>query len=114
MISCDDLVVAASGSKWLLNIVGGFLGGTSLLVYVKPSGVGDGVMRIMVSSLSGFFLAPLVIEKIWDNAVEEQVLGVSFMVGFISWNLLGAVSLWMDRRKDKDVAELISEVKKRD
>lgn len=96
----------------LIGATGGFLGGTSLMMIVTPNSFGDVFSRIIVSTLSAMMLCGFVTEKLGMNVDDsETLMGVSFCIGFLAWNILGAVALYFSRRENKDVGELIKEVK---
>lgn len=96
----------------LISTAGGFLGGTSLLMFIKPTGIGDAFGRIVVSTATATMLTGFICRKAGlDEDQSETLMAVSFAVGFLAWNILGAIALYFARRQDKDVSELIKEVK---
>lgn len=98
-----------------MSAAGGFLGGTSLMAYMKPSGLRDALTRIFVSTVTAFFTAPIAVEKLLGKEDSIQVLaGVAFGIGFVAWNILGAVALFFERRQGQDVVQIIKSAKETD
>lgn len=98
-----------------MSAAGGFLGGTSLLAYVKPSSVKEALVRIGVSTVAAFMTAPVVTEKLIGKEDNIQILaGVAFCVGFVAWNILGAVAVFFQNRQGQDVVQMVKGVKEVD
>ena len=110
-MTCDP-DEAAHLLQRLIGASGGFLGGTSLMMLARPNGVGDAFGRIIVSTASATMLGGFITEKLgMPQNDSEALMGVSFAIGFLAWNILGAVALYFSKREGKDVKELIQEVK---
>lgn len=106
-LPCDELT-AVSTAK-LISAIGGFLGGASLLVFMKPNSVKDGLIRIGVSTAAATMLAPILAVKIFDataDADSQIVMGCAFGVGFVAWNILGAIAQFFQARQGQDIAQL--------
>jgi len=71
---CDkDL---AEATIKVLAATGGFLGGTSMLIYMKPSDLADAVRRVIVSIVAAAMLTVPVAEKIFDTYGSEIIMGL--------------------------------------
>ena len=106
----DFLALTELSAKWTCA-AGGFLGGTSLMAYTKPASIGQALVRMGVSTAAASMLSPLVMQKIFGSDADLQMLGgVAFAIGFVAWNVLGAVALFFERRKNLDAKELIKGV----
>lgn len=90
-----------------VSAAGGFLGGTSLLVYMKPKDLKDALMRVGVSTIAALMATPAISLKLLDNETPEVLGGVAFGVGFIAWNVLGAVAQFFESRKGQDIKEIV-------
>lgn len=106
-LPCDDLTAVSSAK--LISAIGGFLGGASLLVYMKPTSAKEGILRIGVSTAAATMLAPVLAVKIFDATADSDsqiVMGCAFVVGFVAWNILGATAQFFQARQGKDIAQL--------
>lgn len=106
-LSCDtDMLI---GSAKVISAIGGFLGGGSLMVFMQPKDIRDGIIRIGVSTASAVMLAPLAAVRIFDvkaDADSQVVMGCAFGVGFIAWNVLGGVAQFFQARQGQDIVTL--------
>lgn len=106
-LPCDDLTAVSSVK--MLSAIGGFLGGASLLVYMKPTSVKEGTVRIGVSTAAAAMLAPVLAVKVFDASADSDsqiVMGSAFVVGFVAWNILGATAQFFQARQGKDIAQI--------
>lgn len=106
-VPCDEAVVMSSAK--LISAIGGFLGGVSLLVYVRPNSLQDGFLRVGVSVASAVMLAPVAAAKLFDATADTDsqiLMGCGFGVGFVAWNVLGAIAQFFAARQGKDIVAL--------
>ncbi len=94
-----------------VSAAGGFLGGSSLLVYMKPATLKEALMRVGVTTIAAMMTAPAISLKLLDNDTPEVLGGVAFGVGFIAWNVLGAVAQFFQNRQGQDIKELVKSAK---
>ena len=90
-----------------VSAAGGFLGGSSLLVYMKPSSLKEAIMRVLVTTVAATMTAPAISLKLLDNDTPEVLGGVAFGIGFIAWNVLGAVAQFFQNRQGQDIKEIV-------
>lgn len=95
----------------LISAGGGLLGGVSMMVYMRPSGLGDGMRRILVSTVSAGLLAGTVAHKALGSDTPELIASSAFLIGFSAWSLLGAIARFFENRKDEDIVELVKSYK---
>lgn len=111
-LPCDEAIMVSSSK--MISAIGGFLGGASLLMFMKPTSTVDGVRRIIVASVAATMLAPIAAAKIFDataNNDSQILMGCAFGVGFVAWNILGAVAQYFANRQGKDIVQLAKDVK---
>lgn len=96
----------------VLCAIGGFLGGTSMMLYMRPSSMADALRRIGVSVVLAIMLAEPAAEKVFTKVGSEALMGTSFVLGFIAWNILGAVAKFFETRQDEDIVQMVSAAKK--
>lgn len=94
-----------------ISAAGGFLGGSSLLVYIKPKDLKEALMRVGVTTIAALMTAPAICFKLLDTEAPEIVGGVAFGIGFIAWNVLGAVAVFFQNRQGQDIHEIIKGAK---
>jgi hypothetical protein len=91
----------------LIAAGGGFLGGLSMLVYMRPRSVADGVRRVVVSTVASALLATLIAEKLFGSKEPELVVASAFLIGFSAWSILGATARFFENRKDDDIVGMM-------
>lgn len=112
MEPCSDPVVVSSAG--FISAIGGFLGGASLLMFIKPTSAGDGLRRIIVSAVAATMLAPVAAAKVFDATADNDskiLMGCAFGVGFVAWNILGAIAMYFSNRQGKDIVQLAKDIK---
>lgn len=93
----------------LIAATGGFLGGTSMMLYMRPSSLGDAARRVLISVVSGVLLARVVADQLLGSKESEVVLGVAFALGFLAWSLLGAIARYFDDRKEANIITMLQD-----
>ena len=108
MEQAADIIVKA------VSAAGGFLGGSSLLVYMKPASLKEAIVRVAVTTVTALMTAPAISLKLLDNETPEVLGGVAFGIGFIAWNVLGAIAQFFAARQGQDIAQIVKGVNKDD
>lgn len=101
MEQATDVIVKA------VSAAGGFLGGSSLLVYMRPASLKEAVMRVLVTTVAATMTAPAISLKLLDNDSPEVLGGVAFGIGFIAWNVLGAIAQFFTNRQGQDIKQIV-------
>lgn len=96
----------------VLCLIGGFLGGTSMMLYMRPASIADALRRIVVSVVLAAMVAEPVAERIFSKLNSEVVMGTSFVLGFIAWSILGAIAKFFEARQGDDIVQMVAAVKK--
>lgn len=94
-----------------ISAAGGFLGGSSLLVYIKPTSLKEALLRVGVTTIAAVMITPAVSLKFLDTEAPEVLGGVAFGIGFIAWNVLGAVAVFFQNRQGQDIKQIIKGAK---
>lgn len=95
----------------LLSAIGGFLGGTSILIYMPAKNWTDAVKRVGVSVVAAVMLSVPLAEHIFDKTNNENLMGTAFMVGFAAWFLLGALARFFENRQNQDILQITKDIK---
>jgi hypothetical protein len=82
-----------------------------MMLYMRPASVSDAIRRIAVSVVLAIMLAEPAAEKVFTKVVSQALMGTAFVLGFIAWNLLGAVAKFFETRKDEDIVQMVSAAK---
>jgi hypothetical protein len=94
------------------SMIGGFLGGATVLAFIKPQTIGEAFTRGSISTGSAMiFGVPLLQLMEMPNNWENQLM-IGFCVGFLSYSILGMVANFLKRNRDKDIVEVINDIKK--
>lgn len=107
MVPCPEITEV---SAKILPVTGGFLGGTSMLFYMKPLSTNDAIRRVVISTLSAAMLTGIVAKEIFNADSPEIMMGTAFGIGFIAWSLLGAVAKFFDGRQNQDIVQMMKAV----
>ena len=95
----------------LISAIGGFLGGTSILVYMPAKDWADAIKRVGVSIVAATMLSVPLAGKLFDDVNNENLMGTAFVVGFAAWFLLGAIAKFFENKQGKDILQLTKDVK---
>ena len=105
MEQATDIIVKA------VSAAGGFLGGSSLLVYMRPASLKEAIIRVAVTTVTALMTAPAISLKLLDNETPEVLGGVAFGIGFIAWNVLGAIAQFFANRQGQDIVQIVKDTK---
>lgn len=95
----------------ILSAIGGFLGGTSMMLYMRPASLTDALRRIAISVLSAAMLTALAAKEMFGDYGSEIVMGTGFGIGFVAWSLLGAVAKFFEVRQGQDIVQMAKAAK---
>lgn len=95
------------------SMVGGLFGGFAILTFIKPKTVSEAFMRggMSVGCATVFGQPLLEIAGISSNWESQLMSG--FCVGFLAYTILGMVANFMIKNQDKDIVQVVKEVKKK-
>lgn len=94
------------------SMIGGFLGGATILAFIKPKSIGEAFIRGSVSTGSAtIFCIPLMMWLDLQNNWENQLM-MGFCIGFLSYSILGMVANFLKKHKDDSIDDVIKDIKK--
>lgn len=99
-------------SAKLASMVGGFFGGAAILTFIRPKSVGEAFVRGSVSTGSAIIFAVPLLEYLSVTNTWENQLMSGFVVGFLSYSVLGMIANFLKRYQHKDLVELYKDIKK--
>lgn len=91
----------------LISAVGGFLGGLSVLIYMRPANTMDGVRRVVISVVASVLGSSAIAFKVFGAKDPEYVMMVAFLIGFCAWSLLGAIAKFFEGQKHQDIVGML-------
>lgn len=96
----------------IASMIGGFIGGATILTFIRPKTVGEAFMRggISVGS-SVIFSIPLLKALEMGTDWEAQSMA-GFCIGFIAYSVLGMIANFLIKNQNKDIVEAIKDIKK--
>lgn len=95
----------------LASMIGGLLGGSAILTFIRPKTIGEAFMRGGTSVGSAMiFSTPLLNAFGWPLDWETQLMA-GFCIGFISYSVLGMIANFFIKRKNDDIVEVVSDIK---
>jgi hypothetical protein len=95
----------------LLSSTGGFLGGSSMLLYMRPSSFADAIRRCLVSVVAAAMLTVPIADKVFSSSSSEIIMGTAFAIGFVAWSMLGAVAKFFEKREGQDIVQMAKSAK---
>ncbi len=95
----------------LISAIGGFMGGTSILLYMPARDWIDALKRVGVSVIAATMLSVPIAGKLFDSVNNENLMGTAFIVGFAAWFLLGALAKFFENRQGQDLLQITKDVK---
>lgn len=103
----DACITISGESAQILSAVGGLLGGTSMMMYMRPSSSKEALGRVALSVVSAVMLSSIAATKLFSDTSSETIMGTAFAIGFVAWSILGAVAKFFEGRQDKDIVEML-------
>ena len=94
-----------------LTVVAGLLGGIVLFFFIRPKNTGDAIVRVTVAILATNMLTDLVAHRLPGIDTNNDLWGVAFLIGFVSYPVLSAVALFFQKRRDRDIVEIIRDTR---
>lgn len=96
----------------IASMIGGFVGGSLILTFIRPKTIGEAFIRGGTSTGSAtIFSAPLL--KLLELPMDwETQLMAGFIVGFVAYSILGMIANFFTKNKDDDIFEVLGDIKK--
>lgn len=98
------------GAK-IAAMIGGFLGGSAILTFIRPKTIGEAFMRGGTSVGSAMiFGTPLLHALGWPTDWETQLMA-GFCIGFVAYSVLGMIANFLIKRKHHDIVDVVVDIK---
>jgi hypothetical protein len=95
----------------LASMIGGLMGGATILTFIRPKNIGEAFIRGGVSVGSSIiFSAPLLNQLGMKHDWESQLMA-GFIVGFVAYSLLGMVANFLSKNQTKDIVEVVKDTR---
>ena len=94
----------------IIATTGGFLGGSSMLLYMRPKNIPDAIVRIVVAVIAAAMLSDVLAEKLFGESTSQAIMGTAFVIGFTAWNVLGATAKFFENRQNADIVDMAKDV----
>lgn len=98
-------------SAKIASMIGGFIGGSVILTFIRPKTIGEAFIRGGTSVGSAMiFSTPLL--KMFDMSLDwETQLMAGFCVGFAAYSLLGMIANFFSRTRNDDIIDVVNDIK---
>lgn len=92
-------------------MIGGFIGGSVILSFIRPKTIGEAFIRGGVSvGTAGIFTSPVLnllnVKENW-----EWQLMIGFSIGFVAYSVLGMIANFLIKRQDDDLIDVAEDLK---
>lgn len=98
------------GAK-LASMVGGFFGSAAILTFIRPKSIGEAFMRGGVSVGSSIIFSTPLLEFFTLKTNWEYQMMSGFIIGFVSYSVLGMVANFLIKYQNKDIVETVKLIK---
>lgn len=95
----------------IASMIGGLFGGAAILTFIRPKTIGEAFTRGGVSVGSAIIFSIPLLEMMKLDATWQYQLMSGFCVGFVSYSFLGMVANFLAKNQNRDVVEVISDIK---
>lgn len=95
----------------IASMLGGLFGGAAILTFIRPKTIGEAFTRGGVSVGSAIVFSGPLLNYLDMNANWEGQMMAGFCIGFVSYSILGMIANFLAKNQNKDIVEVISEVK---
>jgi hypothetical protein len=98
------------GAK-LAAMVGGFFGSAAILTFIRPKTIGEAFIRGGVSVGSAIIFSTPLLEFLTLKMNWEYQMMSGFIIGFVSYSVLGMVANFLIKYQYKDIVEAVKAIK---
>lgn len=100
-----------------MKVIAGFIAVILGFAVLWPKSAQEGVLRIGCTVAGSMLGGEAVLQSVynlvaWYPRGDEAKMLVYVATGLPAWWILGGIILWFEKRKGKDIQELIQDVKK--
>jgi hypothetical protein len=98
-------------SAKIAAMVGGFFGSAAILTFIRPKSIGEAFIRGGVSVGSSIIFSTPLLEFMTLKTNWEYQMMSGFIIGFVSYSVLGMVANFLIKYQSKDIIEAVSSIK---
>lgn len=98
-------------SAKIAAMIGGFLGGATILTFIRPQTIGEAFIRGGVSVGSATIFSTPVLDMLHMEQNWEYQAMAGFCIGFVAYSVLGMVANFLLKNHNKDIVTVVKEVK---
>ena len=95
----------------LASMIGGLMGGATILTFIRPKNIGEAFIRGGVSVGSSIIFSTPALTYLTMNQTWENQLMAGFCVGFIAYSTLGMIANFLQKNQNKDIVSVVKETK---
>jgi hypothetical protein len=98
-------------SAKIASMIGGFIGGSTILTFIRPKSIGEAFIRGGTSVGSAMIFSTPILKMVDMSLDWETQLMAGFCVGFVSYSLLGMIANFFQRTKNDDIIDVVNDIK---
>ena len=92
-------------------MIGGLIGGAAILTFIKPKTIGEAFIRGGVSVGSSILFSTPILRSMELPVDWDYQLMVGFLIGFISYSILGMVANFLIKHNNNTIADAANDLR---
>lgn len=92
-------------------MIGGLIGGSTILTFIRPKTIGEAFMRGGTSVGSAMIFATPLLRALEMSLDWETQLMAGFIIGFVSYSILGMIANFFIKKKNDDIIDVVTDIK---
>lgn len=98
-------------SAKIAAMIGGLIGGSTILTFIRPKTIGEAFMRGGTSVGSAMIFATPLLRALEMSLDWETQLMAGFIIGFVSYSILGMIANFFIKKKNDDIIDVVTDIK---
>lgn len=98
-------------SAKIASMIGGLIGGAAILTFIKPKSIGEAFIRGGVSVGSAILFSSPILRSMEMPIDWDYQLMVGFLLGFISYSILGMIANFLIKHNNSTIAEAANDLR---